>query len=521
MRNKNPNLKSANEIMEYTAEQVREFQKCTTDVEYFIHNYCKIQHAVRGTIPFRLRPYQQRMIRTFADHRLSIALAPRQIGKSWIAGAFLLWFASFHFEKTILILSNKNENAMEMIHRVRFIYENLPHWLKPGLTADGWNKHSVAFENGSRILSQATSEDSGRGMAVSLLFCDEFAFVRDSIADEFWGSISPTLATGGNCIICSTPNGDTNKFAQLWRGANMPSTIDPSTGINGFAPVTVLWNEPPDRDDHFKEEEIAKIGHTRWLQEYECEFISGDTVLFDGIVVAALWQKVKDFVMPKRDIDDVVWFKPPGRNKTFLVGMDVATGTGSDYTTIEIFEFPSLEQVGEYRTNDMRPSSSYKQLKRVLALLEAGNNDVYFGIENNGVGESIITLYESDEHPPATAQMMSDTNAKRSGMTTTQRSKIRNGLAFNEAIKRGIITIRSPLLVTEMKNYVRSKGSYNAKRGSTDDLISAVLIIFKIMEEMTSYDDSAYNKLYGSDMTSITDTEEYDYSDQPLGALVG
>lgn len=189
---------------------------------------------------------------------------------SWLAGGFLLWYAMFNKEQTVIILSNKNTNAMEMIHRVRFIYERLPHWMKPGLADDGWNKHSVAFENDSRIISQATSDDSSRGMSGSLLFLDEFAFVRDTIAEEFWGSVSPTLATGGKCIICSTPNGDTNKFAQLWRGANIPATPTSLIGINGFFPVSVKWNEPPGRDDKFKQAEMAKLGITRWEQEYEC-----------------------------------------------------------------------------------------------------------------------------------------------------------------------------------------------------------------------------------------------------------
>lgn len=269
-KSKNPYLKRANEQHEYTSTEVIELQRCMNDAEYFIDTYCKLQHAVEGSIPFKLRPYQRRIVKTFSSNRLSIALAPRQIGKSWIAGAYLLWFAMFHFEKTVVIASNKNDNAMEMIHRVRFIYEHLPHWIKPGLTDDGWNKHSVGFDNGSRIISQATSENTGRGLSISLLFLDEFAFVRDSIAEEFWTSISPTLATGGSCIICSTPNGDTNRFAQLWRGANIPSPDDPKIGINGFASIEIKWNEPPGRDQKFKEAEIAKIGEIRWKQEYEC-----------------------------------------------------------------------------------------------------------------------------------------------------------------------------------------------------------------------------------------------------------
>lgn len=267
---KNPYLKRANEQHEYTSEMIEELARCVEDAEYFIDTYCQIQHPVQGSIPFKLREYQRRIISTFAGNRLSIALAPRQIGKSWIAGAFLLWFSIFHPEKTVLIASNKNENAMEMIHRVRFIYERLPHWIKPGLTDDGWNKHSCGFDNGSRIISQATTENTGRGLSISLLFLDEFAFVRDTIAEEFWTSVSPTLATGGSCIICSTPNGDTNRFAQLWRGANIPLDGNSSSGVNGFCPIEIKWDEPPGRDEAFKREETAKIGETRWKQEYEC-----------------------------------------------------------------------------------------------------------------------------------------------------------------------------------------------------------------------------------------------------------
>lgn len=269
-RLKNPHLKKAGDVCSYTEDQQMELTRCIDSAEYFLDNYCMIQHAVKGAIPFKLFPYQRRVANAFQHHRLTITLAPRQIGKSWLAGAFLLWYAMFNKEQTIIILSNKNANAMEMIHRVRFIYERLPHWMKPGLADDGWNKHSVAFENDSRIISQATSDDSSRGMSGSLLFLDEFAFVRDTIAEEFWGSVSPTLATGGKCIICSTPNGDTNKFAQLWRGANIPLNPTSDTGINGFHAVSVKWNEPPGRDDAFKQSEMAKLGITRWEQEYEC-----------------------------------------------------------------------------------------------------------------------------------------------------------------------------------------------------------------------------------------------------------
>jgi hypothetical protein len=102
------------------------------------------------------------------------------------------------------------------------------------------------------------------------LFLDEFAFVRDTVQEEFWTSMSPTLSTGGSCIITSTPNGDSNLFAKMWRGANIPLSFDSSIGSNGFYPIYVAWDLPPGRDEKFKREEIAKIGEVKFRQEFLC-----------------------------------------------------------------------------------------------------------------------------------------------------------------------------------------------------------------------------------------------------------
>lgn len=520
---KNPYLKRANETYEYTADQVAELARCMEDPEYFITTYCKIQNATEGSINFVLRPYQQKIVRTFADNRLSIALAPRQIGKSWIAGAFLLWFAMFKFEKTVVIASNKNDNAMEMIHRVRFIYERLPHWLKPGLLEDGWNKHSVGFDNGSRIISQATSENTGRGLAISLLFLDEFAFVRDSIAEEFWTSVSPTLATGGKCIICSTPNGDTNRFAQLWRGANIPGPDDPSLGVNGFAAIEIKWDEPPGRDAKFKKDEIAKIGEIRWMQEYECKFLSNDPLLVDTVALANLTETVAK-IKPIGVVGEIIFYKEPQANTVYLIGMDPSTGSGNDFTTIVAFDFPGLEQVAEFRSNTTSSVLAYHMLKKMLKIFERAQSTVYFSVENNGVGEAVMALYEADENPPETAEFVSETGQKRKGMTTTGKSKIKACLTFKEMIERNSLKVLSKVLVAEMKNFVRARGSYAAKLGATDDAVMATLIVVRLLEEISQFDQDAYDKLYshaymaddGADLHT-----QYDDDDTGSGMVFG
>lgn len=515
-RGNNPFLKRAHEQTEYTPNHIKELDRCMTDAEYFIMNYCEIQHAVKGSIKFTLRPYQQRMVKLFSENRLSIVLAARQIGKSWIAGAYLLWFAMFHFDKTVVIASNKNDNAMEMIHRIRFMYERVPHWLKPGLQEDGWNKHQMGFDNSSRIISQPTSENTGRGLSISLLFLDEFAFVRDAVAEDFWTSVSPTLATGGSCIICSTPNGDTNRFAQLWRGANIPSPDNPAVGINGFAPIEIKWDEPPDRDAKFQREEIAKIGELRWKQEYLCQFLSSDPLLIDSVVLALLTEYVRDIKHIGR-MNEIEFYKQPEAGQTYLVGMDCATGTGNDYTAIEVYTFPALEQAAEWRSNTTSSTVAYHILKRVLRIYENVGASIYFSVENNGVGEAIIALYENDEDPPTTAEFISETGQKRKGMTTTGKSKMKVCLLLKDMIERNHIKIVSKAMVSELKQFARKAGSYAAKPGGTDDLIMATSIVVRLLDEISNFEQAAYDLLYSQAYTPDNMDEDYDIrSDEDL-----
>jgi len=425
---------------------------------------------------------------------------------SQTSAAFLMWYAMFKKDKTLLILSNKNDNAMEMINRIQFMYEHVPNFLKPGVVDDGWNKHSVGFDNGSRIISQATTEMSGRGLAISLIFCDEFAFVRPGIQDAFWTSIKPTLATGGACIIASTPNGDTNLFAQLWRGAEVKA--------NQFFSRWVKWDEPPNRDEEFKQREIAAIGIDKWRQEYECEFLSSDALLFDSHALVNLTPTVSLPTPNERGL--YVWepFKP---GKTYIMGIDPATGSGNDFSSIEIFEFPSLLQVMEFRSNTTSSAHLYLVVKYVLQQAQKTKSQVYFSVENNGVGEGIIALYQADETIPEVGEFVSEPGRNRIGFNTTGKSKLKACLNFKNLIERNKLIISSKQLLNEMKNYIRKSGSYEANYGSTDDCVSAVLIVMRILEEISTFEQEAYDRLYSIDDYDFFGDNDSEYDETDVG----
>lgn len=490
---KNPGFKKPNQVIEYTREMIIELQKCALDPVYFIQNYVYIKHAKRGKIKFAMYDYQIEMVRKYQSQRFNIVLSARQTGKTETSCAFLLWSAIFKPEQTILVASNKSSNSMEIIAKIQYAYEELPHWLKPGADDTNWNKHTCAFDNKSRILATTTSADSGRGLAISLLYCDEFAFVKPHISRQFYDSILPTISTGGAMIVSSTPNGDVGQYAELWRGAN--------AGINDFkyGITFVPWDAPPDRDEAFKKKFMGLLGERKWRQEYECEFLTEELTLVDS----ALITQAEKLVEMKIEADELIkftvnadkfqFYKKLVRDSIYLVGVDPSTGNGSDNGVIQVFEFPAMEQVMEYATNTLSPQVMYTELKSVISFLNQASTEIYFSVENNGVGQGILAAYEGDENPP-NAMLISEKD--KVGVNSNTKTKLKACLQFKEAFERGKMILNSPRLLKELKSFIRHQGSYAAQTGATDDRIMACMVVFYIIQEISRSNANAYDMVY-------------------------
>lgn len=524
--------------IEITPEQIMEVARCSRDIVHFCETYVRIQHPVRGSIPFDLYPYQIKMLKAYQDNTNIVVLSARQTGKSITSAIYLLWYALFHDDQNILIASNKNDGAMEMISRIKHAYEALPLWLKPGVKDDGYNKHTIIFENDSKIDSVATSESSGRGKSISLLFLDEFAFVKPGVQTEFWASILPTLSTGGSCIMTSTPNGDENLFAQIWRSAELglsmnKDLVDEANAESedgeefeevAFYPIQVKWDEPPDRGEAFKRRQVAQLGELLWRQEYECEFLSSDALLIDTTILQLISDR--DVFEPINVINGFNFWEDIKQAETYIIGIDPATGTGKDFSVIQVFHFPSMRQVAEFRSNTMSSPEVYVKLKWILDACEKRSCTCYFSVENNGVGEGIIALFLNDEHPPEFSEFISaDGQSNRLGFVTGSKTKMKACVDLKQMIERNKMNIRSSITVKELKNFVRKKDSYNAQIGSTDDSICAILICIRILAEIAAYEQDAFDKLYtyseeAENQTAYRDSSvesEYDYAPMLIG----
>lgn len=497
-RSKNPRLKRSNVELEYDLNWIQELDRCRIDPIYFIENYVFIK-GMKGKALFKMFDYQKQMIRNYMAHSRNIVLASRQVGKTETSAAYILWFAIFHEEQTILIASNKSDNAKEIIGKVVYAYEELPDWIKPGIDENTWNKFSLQFENRSRIMAATTAVDTGRGLTIDLLYVDELAFVKAHIQDQFFTSILPTLASrvNGKMIISSTPNGDNNLFATLWRAAEAKLK-------DAFFATFVPWFSVPGRDEAYKAKMIAQFGERKWRQEFECEFLSSDHTLIDTMILNQIEaENLAANIEILFKIGEQEFYKHISKTQSYIVGVDLSEGGGSDYSVIEVFEFPSLDQVAELRTHTTSPAELYNNMKNLLRYLEHYAKDVYFSVENNGLGQAIVALYEADENPPEKSYFVSEKGKDKVGIFTSGKSKIKSCLLVKEMIIKRTMKIFSKMLISELKSYVRKAGSYQAQTGSTDDCIAATLIVLRIVEELASYDENAYHKLYTAGLEEI------------------
>lgn len=257
---------------------------------------------------------------------------------------------------------------------------------------------------------------------------------------------------------------------------------------------------------------------------HNCEFLSSEALLIKSLTLQAITNRLKN-VSPKFMIDNLVKFwEDIHTGYTYLIGVDPATGSGLDFTVISVFEFPSMIQVAEYRSNTMSSNEAYKILKKLLLFFQRKETTVYFSVENNGVGEGIISLFEADETQPVGAEFVSESGRGKRGMFTVSKTKMRACVNLRELIEQNNLHIRSPILLKELKTYVRKKGSYDHQPGSTSDCIAAVLIIIRLIEEIASYDQAAFDKLYASDkdLQEWTDDDINTFGDdEPLPISLG
>ena len=448
-----------------------EYLKCAKDPVHFMKKYCYIQHPQRGRIQFNLYPFQEKVLKLFRDNPYSIVLKSRQLGLSTLSAGYSLWLMIFHKDKNILCIATKQETAKNMVTKVKFMFENLPSWLK--VDASENNKLNLRLFNGSQIKATSASSAAGRSEAVSLLLIDEAAFI-DNIG-EIWASAQQTLATGGGCIALSTPYGTGNWFHQTWTRAEASE--------NEFLPIKLPWYVHPERDQKWRDRQDELLGDPRMAaQECDCDFsTSGDIVFYPEYIEYYEKTFLKD-PLERRGADQNLWvWETPDYTRNYMVVADVARGDGKDYSAFHVMDVENNVQVAEYKGQ-----INTKDFGHILVGIATEYNEALLVIENANIGWATIQVaidrnYSNLYYSPrgdsnnvnSYFDKYTDTSKMVAGFTMSTRTRPMVIGKFQEYIADKGVTFQSKRLLEEMRTFIWRNGRPEAQSGYNDDLVMA------------------------------------------------
>jgi len=485
----NPNLKKANTAIEFTEEQIIEFLKCKEDPVYFARNYIKIVSLDHGLVPFEMYPFQEKLIQNFHDNRFNICKMPRQTGKSTTCVSYLLHYAVFNDNVNIAILANKASTARDLLGRLQLAYENLPKWMQQGIIS--WNKGSLELENGSKISSNSTSSSAVRGGSYNVIFLDEFAFIPNHIADDFFASVYPTISSGQSTkvIIVSTPRG-MNHFYRMWH--------DAERGKNEYTPTDVHWSEVPGRDEAWKEQTIANTSEQQFKVEFECEFLGSVNTLINP---AKLRNLVYENPIKRNAGLDI--HENPKEEHNYLITVDVARGLGNDYSAFIVFditEFP-YKVVAKYRNNEIKPML----FPNVILDVAKGYNDAWLLVEVNDIGDQVANILHFDLEYENILMCAMRGRAGQVVGSGFSGKKSQLGVRTTAAVKKlGCSNLKTLLeddklltvdydIISELTTFAQKHNSFEAEEGCNDDLAMCLVIFSWLVaqdyfKEMTDND---------------------------------
>jgi len=485
----NPNLKKAHTKSRFTPKQVDEVMKCLNSPKYFIENYLKIVTIDKGLVPFEMYDFQREMVDTFHDNRFTICKLPRQSGKSTIIVSYLLHYVLFNDNVNVAILANKSSTARDLLGRLQLAYEYLPKWMQQGVL--NWNKGSLELENGSRIVAASTSSSAVRGSTFNVIFLDEFAYVPNNIAEEFFSSVYPTISSGksSKVMIVSTPHG-MNMFYKMWMDAvNKKST---------FVPIEVHWSEVPGRDEAWKKQTIQNTSESQFQTEFECEFLGSVDTLINA-------QKLKTMAVidPKRSPGGLDVYELPIKGHTYVITVDVARGVQNDYSAFIVVDSTQAPYkiVAKYRNNEIKPIVFPNILKKVADHY----NKAYVLIEINDLGQQVADAMQFELEYD---NMMMVTQRGRAGQVLGGGFSGRGnqlGVRMTKGTKKiGTSNLKSLIesdkliisdfdIIAELSTFISKGKSFEAESGAHDDLVMCLVIFSwvanqRYFKELTNID---------------------------------
>ena len=454
---------------------LEEFKRCASDPVHFISQYIKVTHPVRGLVPFRLYPFQERILSELQDNRFNILRKFRQAGCTTIAAAYSLWMIIFQKHKSVVILSKGDAESTEVLDRIKLMYDELPEFLKPGIIED--NKHTLKLKTNSVIKSRPSGKQSGRSLAGSFLIIDEAAFIEN--IDTIWAAVYPIISTGGRAFVLSTVNGIGNWYHEVYQNS--------LAGANSFNAIDIRWQEHPeysftegfeDLYEEMKEKGLdihkwekttrANMPTKQWLQEYECSFLgTGDTYV-EGEVLKNISSQTSEKYYTKYNNRMRVW-QDPSPQYTYLIACDTSLGRDRDYSAFHVINLYNGQQVAEFYSN----RTAINDFAKILFNEGMLYNIAAIVCERNTIGNNLIdwllNIYEYEN--------LWEDDKGDIGFQITAKNRESILAELEEALRTDLIKINSTRTCDELMTFIISdNGKPQAEKNHHDDLVMSLAL---------------------------------------------
>ncbi len=313
----------------------------------------------------------------------------------------------------------------------------------------------------------------------NLLMLDEFAFLKDKLADEFIASVFPTLSSSkeSKLVITSTPNG-LNSFHKIWKEAQ--------EGINDFVAVRGWWQEL--HSEEWAKKQYNLLGDVKYKAEIECEFLGSSHTLIDGAKIGKL-----PITKPLSTANNVSVYEFPNKNSKYVCTVDTSRGRGRDYSAFVIFDVTQMPYKIVCTFKDNKISSL--EYPSILNAIGRKYNNAVMVIENNDLGESVANSlwFDFEYEEVIWTNKYEISSSGTIGVRTTRKVKQRGCSNIKELVEKDQLVINDERIVEEFGVYVlSSSGLYAASNENINDDLCSCLFLFgwftdqPYFEEMTN-----------------------------------
>jgi hypothetical protein len=440
----------------------RAWMLCHLSPAYFIYKFCRIDDKIsREWVPFTLWQEQYHTLKTLYTNQQVIILKARQLGLTWLVICRALWMMIFQPGCGILLFSRRQDEASDLLDRLRGVHQRLPDFLQQELTVD--NTRELRFgQKDSWARAFSTTKHSGRSYSATLAIIDEADHIPE--LQKLLNAVKPTIDAGGSLVLVSTINKEkrSSGFKHIWNQA--------AKGSNNYTPIFLPWYVRPDRDEAWYQEQAEDYEEDDLYQEYPSTPEQALAPRKESKRFSLKWiEKSKGDRGPRTTsitVPGFTCFTPPSKGRQYLLAADPAEGNpSSDPSAASIFDEETWEQAGVIH-GKFEPDI----FAGYLIQMAEHYNQAMICWERNNHGHAVeVALkmmgYENIYISPFD---------KKPGWLSNRKNKVLAVDMAAQVMREGSVTIHDQATINELAMFEAT--TLSAPQGESDDLAMSVII---------------------------------------------